>query len=60
MKSLFYVLGLSWVFASLLVADTYISKDVLADSKADFVRSFPAEGVPDANGWNYGWYDYAA
>ena len=60
MKSLIYVLGLSWVFTSLLLADTYISKDVLADSKADFVRSFPAEGVPDANGWNYGWYDYAA
>ena len=60
MKSLIYVLGLCWVFTGLLFADTYISKDVLADSKADFVRSFPAEGVPDANGWNYGWYDYAA
>lgn len=31
-----------------------------ADSSADFLQSFPAEGVPDANGWNYGYYDHTS
>ena len=44
---------------SLLSAQNNITKTI-ADSSADFVQSFPAEGVPDANGWNYGWYDLAA
>ncbi|MFP6874606.1 MAG: hypothetical protein VCA55_13985, partial [Verrucomicrobiales bacterium] len=60
MKSFFAVFCLSFVFTGFLGAETYIAKDVLADSNADFAVSFPAAGVPDANGWNYGWYDYAA
>ena len=60
MKYIIFGLGISWVFTGFLFAETYIAKDVLADSSADFAVSFPAAGVPDANGWNYGWYDYAA
>ncbi len=37
-----------------------VVRETLADSNLDFVVSFPAAGVPDANGWNYGYYDYTA
>ena len=53
MKYNLFVLGVSWLFAGLLSAQTIVQKTV-ADSSADFLQSFPAEGVPDVNGWNYG------
>ena len=52
MKSFIAVIYLSFAFTGFLFAETYIAKDVLADSSADFAVSFPAAGVPDANGWN--------
>ena len=60
MKSFVTAFCLSFVFTGYLLADTIVKTENLADSRADFLRSFPAAGVPDANGWNYGWYDYAA
>jgi hypothetical protein len=59
MKYNLFVFGVSWLFTGLLSAQTIVKKTV-ADSSADFLQSFPAEGVPDVNGWNYGWYDLAA
>ena len=54
-----FVFSVTWLLAGLLSAQTIVQKTV-ADSSADFLQSFPAEGVPDAKGWNYGWYDLAA
>ena len=59
MKFLIHFFSITLLGLSFLSAQNIVTKTV-ADSSADFLRSFPAEGVPDANGWNYGWYDLAA
>lgn len=51
------VLALS---ASTAAADIIEKFVPFADSSADFIQSFPAPGTPDANGWNYGYYNHSA
>lgn len=50
----------------LALSATQMNADIIekfvpfADSNTDFLQSFPAPGTPDANGWNYGYYNHTA